>query len=105
MNKFAYAVLALAGLAMPALAEEPAPQWNVNEMCATAKLDQMCLRVENENRQAVLARWNALPVADRSACEQQFDQPGQRSYKRLLNCIDDRAMKALEDSSDHGHNG
>lgn len=90
---------------LPAMADDVAPNWNVNAVCANAKSSADCLRVENQNRYSLLNRWSAFPAADRSACE-----PGAKSYERLLNCLDDRAMKAMESPeppkpSDASHNG
>ncbi len=90
--------LALAGsvIAGVAFADVAAPQWDINGLCAQSKSAQTCPRVESVNRSTVLARWSQVPEADRVACQAQVDVPGQRSYQRLLDCLDDRAMKALE---------
>ncbi len=86
----------LSAICGAAIAADAPPRWDISEVCAGAKQNSMCIRIENENRQTILSRWNALPATDRSECQAQFDHPGQRSYQRLLNCVDERAMKALD---------
>lgn len=76
---------------------EPAapPTWEIHDLCGEAK-KQECLNIENTGRLSVLARWSTVPEKDREACLEKIDRPGERSYRRLLDCFDDRAMKALE---------
>jgi hypothetical protein len=90
--------MALAGFlpAGAASGDGKAPRWEINQLCVQSKSPTTCPRVESVNRSTVLARWSAVPAADRAACQAQVDVPGQRSYRRLLDCLDDRAMKALE---------
>ena len=82
-----------------ARADVAAPDWSVNAICSgSAKSD--CLRVENRNRYSVLNRWAGFPADDRAAC-----LTGDQSYERLLNCLDDRAMKAMEASPSNPSGG
>ncbi len=71
------------------------PGWEIHDLCSGPKNDQ-CLAIENTGRLSVLARWPTVPENDRIACMQGIDRDGKRSYRGLLDCFDDRAMKALE---------
>ena len=87
---------ALFTTATSAFAEEPAPHWEVGEICASSGLDAQCPRIESQNRSSVLLRWEAIPVEDRKACKALIEQAGKPSYKQLLNCIEERQLKTLE---------
>ena len=79
-----------------AIADDSIPRWDINELCAASTLGARCARIESENRRAVFNRWEAQPVADRQACFAVVNAPGQRSYKRLLTCLEERGLKAIE---------
>lgn len=88
-------------IAMPimmatALADESAPHWEVGEICASSSLGAQCPRIESQNRSSLLLRWEAVPDGDRKACKASIEQTGKPSYKLLLNCIEERQLKALE---------
>ncbi len=76
-------------------ADTSPPTWEIHDLCPVADNDE-CLRIENGARLSVLARWVTVPEADRVVCMKKIDQDDRRSYRRLDDCFDDRAMKALE---------
>lgn len=78
-------------------ADEPAPRWEVGEICAAMSRDANCPRIESNNRRSLLLRWQAIPPEDRRACKAEVDQSGQHSYKLLLNCLEARQLKALDE--------
>ena len=83
------------------------PRWDISEVCASSDLGARCPRVESEYRRAVFNRWEALPLDDRTTCEKLVNVPGQRSYRRLLSCLETKAYEAIEDApiADDGHDG
>ncbi len=76
-------------------AQSAPPSWEIHDLCDGPKKDQ-CLAIENTGRLSVLARWPTVPEKDRDTCMRAIDHDGQRSYRGLLDCFDDQAMKALE---------
>jgi hypothetical protein len=78
-------------------ADEPAPRWEVGEICAAANQDANCPRIESDNRRSLLLRWQAMPSEDRRACKAEVNQSGRLSYKQLLNCLEARQLKALDE--------
>lgn len=92
------AIMATAHLAVatPAFEEELAPHWEVGEICASSSLGAQCPRIESQNRSSLLLRWEAIPVEARRACKALIEQTGKPSYKLLLNCVEERQLKALE---------
>lgn len=86
------------GLTVPAFAAEPAPRWEIGEICSASSLGAQCPRIESQNRSSLLLRWEAVPVEDRKACKASIEDTGKPSYKLMLNCIEERQLKALESS-------
>jgi hypothetical protein len=72
------------------------PRWDVYEICATSALGCKCSKIESDSRRAVFNRWEARPLEDRQACEADVLTSGKRSYKALLTCLSDRALKSLD---------
>lgn len=83
----------------PVQADEPAPNWEIGEICASSSLGVQCPRIESRNRSSLLLRWEALPVEDRRACKTEVTEHGAPSYKQLLNCLEARQLKTLEDGA------
>lgn len=92
----AIVVAAHFAVATPAFAEEPAPHWEVGEICASSSLGAQCPRIESQNRSSLLLRWAAIPDEDRKACKALIEHSGKPSYKLLLNCVEERQLKALD---------
>lgn len=90
------ATVLFSGATTPAFAAESAPHWEVGEICASSNLGAQCPRIESQNRSSLLLRWEAVPYGDRKACKALIEQTGKPSYKLLLNCIEERQLKALE---------
>lgn len=93
-----HGAIAVAGLAFcaSAFAAEPAPRWEIGEICSSSSLGAQCPRIESQNRSSLLLRWEAVPVEDRKACKESIEDTGRPSYKLMLNCIEDRQLKALQ---------
>lgn len=81
-------------------AADSIPRWDIQEICAASNLGEKCPRIESTFRRAVFNRWEARPVEDRQACASQIINSGQRSYQRLLNCLEDRAIMTLDGSQE-----
>ena len=87
--------IAMVWLSSACLADDR-PRWDVGEICASSSLGAQCPKIESVNRRSVLNRWEAMPVAVRSACTAQISSTGKPSYKALLTCLDESQMKALD---------
>lgn len=90
----------LAFIALPAVAGGAAPRWEISEICSSSDLGAQCPRIESQNRSSLLLRWAAVPLADREACTASIEHSGKPSYKLMLNCIEERQLKALQRSSE-----
>ncbi|MEQ1672279.1 MAG: hypothetical protein ABL893_15610 [Hyphomicrobium sp.] len=95
---FVAAILAAAPLSNASRADDR-PRWDVGEICASSALGAQCPKIESENRRSVLNRWEAIPVADRTACAAVVTETGKPSYKALLSCLEESQLKALEGGS------
>lgn len=88
-------VAGIVGLSLPARAEQ-FPRWDIAKLCA-ANSDTSCVRSESENRLSAYERWATVAEADRAACRTQVEAQGQ-GYRRLMSCLGERALEALEAS-------
>lgn len=86
--------------AVPALAADDAPRWEIGEICASSTLGAQCPRIESQNRSTLLLRWESVPAAARTACRASVEGGGKPSYKSMLNCIEEQQLKAFEHGSD-----
>lgn len=83
-----------------AFAGDSAPRWEIGEICSSSSLGAQCPRIESQNRSSLLLRWAAVPAEDRKACKDSIKGGGKPSYKLMLNCIEDRQLKALQQGSE-----
>lgn len=83
-----------------AFAGDAAPRWEIGEICSNSSLGAQCPRIESQNRSSLLLRWAAVSAEDRSACKASIEGGGKPSYKLMLNCIEDRQLKALQRGSE-----
>lgn len=83
-----------------AFAADAAPRWEIGEICSSSSLGAQCPRIESQNRSSLLLRWAAVSAEDRKACKDSIEGGGKPSYKLMLNCIEDRQLKALQHGSD-----
>lgn len=84
----------------PAVAGDAAPRWEIGEICSNSSLGAQCPRIESQNRSSLLLRWAAVSAEDRKACKDSIEGSGKPSYKLMLNCIEDRQLKALQHGSE-----
>lgn len=105
MTAYRLAIVVMASLTLahtaapsPALAADTIPRWDIAEICSASTLGAKCPAIESQNRRAVFQRWEALPVAARTACQLMVLGSGKPSYKQLLECLEERQLKALDET-------
>jgi hypothetical protein len=77
-------------------AETAAPEWQIPDLCQTAKSNAECSRLESQSRNSVLDRWSTVPETDRIYCTAKLNKPAARSYWQLLDCLGDRAVQRAD---------
>lgn len=95
------AAAAVAFVPASAAKAETVPRWEITGICGQHGPNAKCPRIESVYRRSVFDRWESQPPADRAICLKAIDVSGKRSFQRLLNCLEDRALETL-DAVPHG---